>query len=108
MDALGQRQVTAFAVVSGGVIGRSHRVHDTGVASSHLLGPAPSLGDVTDVIEELTRWEDAGGTWRVLGRSGDDLTVGLFTCDGGDEMSRLVAPAAMLEPFLAGRTASSD
>lgn len=75
------------------------------MASGGLL---TSLGHVTGVIEELVRWENAGGTWRVLSQDDEQVTVGLFTCHGGDEMSRLVAPVAQLEPFLAGRTTSSD
>jgi hypothetical protein len=37
-----------------------------------------------------------------VSRHGDDLVVGLFTCDGGEEMDRVVGPAAELGPLLTG------
>jgi hypothetical protein len=53
----------------------------------------------TDGIERLRRWEDAGGTWRVLHGRGDDGAgggedgpgplVSLCRCDGGEEVERL-------------------
>lgn len=44
-----------------------------------------------DPVEVLRRWETAGALWRVLGREGETVTVGLFTCDGGEEVSRFRA-----------------
>jgi hypothetical protein len=49
-----------------------------------------------DGIEELRRWQDAGGHCRVLGRSGEEATVGLFTCDGGEEMGQVTVALADL------------
>jgi hypothetical protein len=46
----------------------------------------------TDFVALLRRWEDAGGLWRVLGRAGGSVTVGLYRCDGGEETDRFVAP----------------
>lgn len=37
----------------------------------------------------LDRWIASGGHWAVLAESGERLTVGLFTCDGGEEMERV-------------------
>ncbi len=37
------------------------------------------------------RWVDHGGDYRVLGRSGDVVTVSLLTCTGGEEMERIVS-----------------
>jgi uncharacterized protein len=61
-----------------------------------------------DFIARLRRWELAGGLWRVLGRDGDAVTVGLYRCDGGEEADRFVATDPQLAQFLAGRTSSQD
>ncbi len=45
---------------------------------------------VTDV-ERLTRWRAAGGGWRVIAHSPASLTIALLTCDGGEEMERIVS-----------------
>lgn len=47
-------------------------------------------------LQRLLRWEDSGGTWRVAARrnpaagaprgSGQEITLSLLTCDGGEEM----------------------
>lgn len=37
----------------------------------------------------LDRWITSGGHWAVVARAGDAVTVGLFTCDGGQEMDRI-------------------
>ncbi len=55
-----------------------------------MTGPTPA--------DALRRWIDSGGHWAVLAERGDDVTVGLFTCDGGEEMDRLTLPAAELPP----------
>lgn len=44
----------------------------------------------------LDRWIDSGGHWSVISEHGDRVTVGLFTCDGGQEMDRVVLAAAEL------------
>lgn len=62
----------------------------------------------TEQVERLLRWERSGGVWRVLQRSEVQVTVGLFTCDGGAEMDRLSAAREHLDAFLAGRTASDE
>lgn len=56
----------------------------------------------------LSRWESSGGHWRVLSRSDTSLVLGLFSCDGGEEMHRLTAASAELDVLLAGRTRSDD
>lgn len=61
-----------------------------------------------DVVAVLRRWEDAGGLWRVLGRDADVITVGLFRCDGGEEVDRIVANEAPLARFLNGRSSSEE
>jgi hypothetical protein len=44
-----------------------------------------------DLLTALRRWEDSGGTWRVVVRVPDRLVVELLTCDAGEVMGRLVA-----------------
>jgi uncharacterized protein len=61
-----------------------------------------------DAATVLRRWEDAGGVWRVLGRTRSAVTVGLYRCDGGEEIDRLVADDPRLTQFLAGRLSSED
>ncbi len=61
-----------------------------------------------DPVDVLSRWVSAGGHWRVLARSDESVIVGLFSCDGGEEMQRLTAATAELDPLLDGRTTSED
>jgi hypothetical protein len=41
-------------------------------------------------LQDLVRWIDAGGEWRVVSR-GASVTVSLVTCDGGEEMGRVTS-----------------
>jgi uncharacterized protein len=61
-----------------------------------------------DPVAVLRRWEDAGGMWRVLERQHGSVIVGLFRCDGGEEVDRLVTGDAQVRQFLAGRVRSDD
>ena len=61
-----------------------------------------------DVVAVLRRWEDAGGLWRVLTREGSGVTVGLYRCDGGEEVDRIVTDERPLTHFLAGRSSSEE
>ncbi len=40
----------------------------------------------------LGRWLASGGECRVLDERHGELTVALLTCDGGEEMGRVVGP----------------
>jgi len=42
-------------------------------------------------LGDLLRWENAGGTWRVLHRDSDGVTVSLCRCDGGEEAARFTS-----------------
>jgi hypothetical protein len=42
-----------------------------------------------DPVATLVRWRDSGAVWRLLGRRNAEVTVGLYSCDGGEEMGRL-------------------
>lgn len=46
----------------------------------------------------LRRWIASGGHWEVLAESGDRVTVGLYTCDGAEEMDRVTLPADAVPP----------
>lgn len=46
--------------------------------------------DVDDPVAVIRRWEDFGGTWVILERDDDAVTVSLRRCDAGEEMHRLV------------------
>jgi hypothetical protein len=61
-----------------------------------------------DLVPILTRWQDAGGIWRVVARSGDEVTVALCRCDGGEEVDRLSTGDVGTLRFLANRSDSED
>jgi hypothetical protein len=61
-----------------------------------------------DLVDRLQRWQDAGATWRVLHRAGGRITVGLFTCDGGEEMERATSDDPAVLAFIGDRTTSDD
>ncbi|PZF81148.1 hypothetical protein [Jiangella anatolica] len=56
-----------------------------------------------DPVGVLTRWEDAGGEWRVVARTAGAVTVALCRCDGGEEVDRFTSADPALLEFLAGR-----
>ncbi|MGA9746934.1 MAG: hypothetical protein WBQ50_05715 [Nocardioides sp.] len=65
---------------------------------------AAGSGEVaSEDLQALLRWERSGAVWRVLGRRADEVTVGLFTCDGGEEMDRLSSSDPVLLRHVAGR-----
>jgi hypothetical protein len=59
-----------------------------------------------DPLSVLRRWEDAGGTWRVVVRGPERLVVELLTCDAGEVMGRLVS--APPDRALAAHVATAD
>ena len=61
-----------------------------------------------DPIAVLRRWEDAGGHWRVLARDAGTITVGLYRCDGGEEVDRIITDQPPLAQFLNGRSSSEE
>lgn len=56
----------------------------------------------------LRRWQEAGGIWRVVGRTRTSVTVSLSQCTGGDEVHRISSADPALLDYLAGREASDD
>ena len=46
--------------------------------------------------------------WRVIGRGGGSLTVGLFRCDGGEQIDLLWSDDANLLEFVGARESNVD
>ena len=61
-----------------------------------------------DPVAVLQRWADAGAVWRVIGRHDAGVTVGLYQCDGGEEVDRISSTDPRLLHYLAGRTSSEE
>lgn len=71
--------------------------------------PSSDSETAEGLVEVLTRWETSGGHWRVLTSDPSWIEVGLFTCDGGEQMSRVGgARTAALAGYLRGRTSTTD
>lgn len=56
----------------------------------------------------LQRWQDAGAHWAVIARHAGSITVGLYRCDGGEEVERITSGDPRLGEFVAGRDSSLD
>lgn len=61
-----------------------------------------------DPISTLTRWTESGAMWRVVSRRPGALTVGLFRCDGGEEVERITSSSPELIAFVGNRSSSED
>lgn len=59
-------------------------------------------------LERLRRWEDAGGTWRVIGPRTGAITVALCRCDGGEEVDRFVTAEPAVLDHVGGRVSSEE
>jgi hypothetical protein len=64
--------------------------------------------DSIDIVATLRRWEDAGAYWRVLSRRGNQLTVALYRCDGGEEVERFTSADTDLISFIGDRVDNFD
>jgi hypothetical protein len=62
--------------------------------------------NLTAAVATLLRWELAGGMWRVLDRDEGELTIGLFTCDAGEEMDRFTSADEQLLAVVGERSIS--
>ena len=60
-----------------------------------------------DPVAVLQRWEDCGGLWRVIDRRPGAVTVGLYRCDGGEEMDRVWSSDPGLLEFIGDRPHSN-
>jgi hypothetical protein len=61
-----------------------------------------------DPVEILRRWEQFGGTWRVVAQRDAAVTVSLCRCDGGEEVERLTSADPALVRWLDGRASSGQ
>ncbi len=59
-----------------------------------------------DPVAVLQRWEDAGAHWAVIDRQSHSVTVGLYRCDGGEEVDRFSSSDPALLNFVRGRESS--
>lgn len=77
--------------------------------STHAEGHGPAeTGPPGGLVEVLARWENSGGHWKVLSSNADWIDIGLFSCDGSEEMSRVSgARTTVLHSYLSGRTSSA-
>lgn len=64
--------------------------------------------DGTDLVASLHRWYDAGGVWRVVARTPDEVTVALLRCDGGEEVERIMSGTPAWLAYVADRETSED
>jgi hypothetical protein len=62
----------------------------------------------SDPLDDLLRWEQAGGSWRLLDRGGEGVTVSLCRCDGGEEVDRIVSTDSELAVYVTARPSSED
>lgn len=56
---------------------------------------------MSDDLDRLQRWVDSGARFRVLARRGDQWTLALLTCDGGEVMDRLTTADPAVAPWCA-------
>jgi hypothetical protein len=59
-------------------------------------------------VSVLQRWQDSGAVWRVLQRNAERVTLGLFSCDGGEEMGRVTTSDPVVLEFVGDRTSSEE
>lgn len=68
----------------------------------------PESGPPGGLVEVLSRWQGSGGHWKVLSSTNSWIDIGLFSCDGGEQMSRVSGPyTTVLHEYLAGRSDSA-
>nr|WP_084523610.1 hypothetical protein [Nocardia inohanensis] len=67
-----------------------------------------SSDEPTDPAAILRRWESSGAIWRVLDRRSGRVTVGLYSCTGGEEMDRFTSADPELLRFIGSRHGSDD
>lgn len=56
-----------------------------------------------DPVAALQRWEDAGAHWAVIDRHAHFVTIGLYRCDGGEEVDRFTSADPALLRFVSHR-----
>ena len=64
-----------------------------------LRGPA---------LDQLLRWEEFGGHWRVSARTASLLHIELLTCDGGEVSDRMETDDVALIAHVGNRITDQD
>ena len=57
-------------------------------------------------VAVLQRWEEAGAHWAVIDRHPGSVTVGLYRCDGGEEVDRFTSTDLALLDYVRHRDSS--
>ncbi len=57
-------------------------------------------------LEDLLRWEGAGGTWQLISSSGESVELTLLTCGQDEVMGRLSSHEHDLIEYVGSRQAS--
>ncbi len=60
----------------------------------------------SSTVRVLRRWEESGGSWRVISRSAGRMEISLLTCDAGSEMDRLTSGDPELLDYVGTRDGS--
>ncbi|ONM48408.1 hypothetical protein B0T44_09825 [Nocardia donostiensis] len=61
-----------------------------------------------DQVSALRRWTDCGALWRVVARRPGSVTIGLYTCTGGEEVDRIVSDDPAVLAYIGNRESSDD
>jgi len=75
--------------------------------TSSPMSAVPPL-PTSSALDDLRRWQDSGGLWRVLVRTPEWLHIALVTCSTGEEMTRLVTSDPQVLDFVGDRCSSED
>ena len=59
-----------------------------------------------DPLAVVQRWEDAGAHWAVIDRHTGSVTIGLYRCDGGEEVDRFSSSDPALLDYVRDRDSS--
>jgi hypothetical protein len=68
------------------------------------VGTMPETSD----LETLRRWEASGAVWRIADRRPGSVEIALLTCDGGEEVGRLLSSDPALLDYVGSWTGSDD
>lgn len=63
---------------------------------------------MSDDLDALRRWETGGAVWRVVAREAGLLDVALLTCDGGEQVGRIVSAEEDVASYVGERARSDD
>ncbi|MEZ5186720.1 MAG: hypothetical protein R2720_13325 [Candidatus Nanopelagicales bacterium] len=59
-------------------------------------------------LAQLRRWEESGGVWRVVARSGGFVDIALLTCSAGEQVSRLHTDEPLVLAYVGDRESSDQ